>query len=378
VSLLITLTNSFICEKNDVRIEHLRPAALAAFAPVLLGLYSPRLFLVTTPSYTFNARFHAPGAPRPGGFADPTGRTERIFRHHDHQFEWTPAEFGAWCHTAADLWGYELAHFGGVGTPREADPYGRDDELGCATQVALFRRREGDAAAASRYVEYDRWLHAQQLLQQQQTDGSAALRSTTAAHELLATHRYESHPLSRAPLAVAEIGKLVEEKMCRFHAPEIAIHDLWNTSPVSSACGGWLELLIAGVNEREGLQLHPTEGRPRSEWLVTCAHATPPPPIDQDDAESTIRSSDIEIDSEDEYEIEYRKEGENDAVALNSWERYALPSDLQDSDGGWGVETGSNGWGAEAQGRGWGSSDYDVAGSWSWSTLQEKQHPTTQ
>ena len=39
-------------------IEHLPHHVLDYFAPVLLGAYHPRLLLMTTPSYTFNARFY--------------------------------------------------------------------------------------------------------------------------------------------------------------------------------------------------------------------------------------------------------------------------------------------------------------------------------
>ncbi|KAG7097749.1 hypothetical protein E1B28_005070 [Marasmius oreades] len=44
-------------------IEHLPPDVFPFFSPVLLGIYQPRLLLITTPSYTFNARFTAPDAP---------------------------------------------------------------------------------------------------------------------------------------------------------------------------------------------------------------------------------------------------------------------------------------------------------------------------
>ena len=74
---------------------------------MLLGVYHPRLLLITTPSYTFNDRFIAPDAP-PGtrrGTPDPTGRTGRIFRHWDHKFEWTVEEFTEWCEEVAEDWG---------------------------------------------------------------------------------------------------------------------------------------------------------------------------------------------------------------------------------------------------------------------------------
>ncbi|KAI0714296.1 hypothetical protein C8T65DRAFT_738763 [Cerioporus squamosus] len=133
-------------------IEHLPEPILARFAPVILGAYRPRLLLLTTPSYTFNARFTAPDAPASArcGWRDPTGRTARVFRHHDHKFEWTVEEFGAWCAAVAEDWGYELAEVGGVGRAQETDEWGRDEALGWASQVAAFRRRDGEEWEARR------------------------------------------------------------------------------------------------------------------------------------------------------------------------------------------------------------------------------------
>ncbi|KAK7032263.1 hypothetical protein VNI00_013222 [Paramarasmius palmivorus] len=123
-------------------IEHLTPEIFPFFAPVLLGIYSPRLLLLTTPSYTFNARFTPPDTRRTG-FLDPTGRTDRVFRHDDHKFEWTVEEFNEYCVKEAKEWGYEV-QTGDVGRAMEADPYERDGELGGASQVAIFRRIDKD------------------------------------------------------------------------------------------------------------------------------------------------------------------------------------------------------------------------------------------
>ncbi|PWN51999.1 hypothetical protein IE53DRAFT_25937 [Violaceomyces palustris] len=88
-------------------IEHLDSTCLQQYAPTLLGKYRPRLFLITTPNYSFNAHFGSELSTRPG-YPDPTGRTERVFRHADHKFEWTPAEFKQWCEEVADDYGYEV------------------------------------------------------------------------------------------------------------------------------------------------------------------------------------------------------------------------------------------------------------------------------
>ncbi|KAI8926186.1 hypothetical protein BC831DRAFT_457830 [Entophlyctis helioformis] len=85
-------------------IEHLDPPELAAFAPVLLGHYRPRLAIVSTPNAEFNVHFPnlAYGSP------------DQAFRHYDHRFEWTRAEFEAWATAAAEAYDYDV-EFGGVG-----------------------------------------------------------------------------------------------------------------------------------------------------------------------------------------------------------------------------------------------------------------------
>ena len=110
---------------------------------MVLGVYHPYLLLITTPSYTFNARFTAPDAPRSArsGYLDPTKRTDRIFRHHDHKFEWTPEEFTAWCNAVGETWGYDV-EVSGVGKAAGKDEWGRDEALGYASQVAAFKRHE--------------------------------------------------------------------------------------------------------------------------------------------------------------------------------------------------------------------------------------------
>lgn len=62
------------------RIEHLEQPVLEAMPPVVFGLLQPKLVYITTPNADFNQLF-----------PDFSG-----FRHPDHKFEWTRAEFQAW------------------------------------------------------------------------------------------------------------------------------------------------------------------------------------------------------------------------------------------------------------------------------------------
>ena len=99
-------------------IEHIDPDRLPAFAEAVFGCARPGAVIVTTPNVEYNARFpdHRPGR----------------FRHRDHRFEWTRAEFGDWCDQIAARYGY-AADRRGVGEP--------DAEFGAPTQMAVFSRR---------------------------------------------------------------------------------------------------------------------------------------------------------------------------------------------------------------------------------------------
>ncbi|KAJ1924785.1 hypothetical protein IWQ60_004979 [Tieghemiomyces parasiticus] len=104
-------------------IEHLHPDTLARVAPVVLGRYRPRRFIVTTPNAEYNKYF--PNLKY--------GTSEAVFRHSDHKFEWTRAEFQQWCDGAAQRYGYTV-RYSGVGSTAESTSEG----IGHCSQVATF------------------------------------------------------------------------------------------------------------------------------------------------------------------------------------------------------------------------------------------------
>ncbi|CDS00115.1 hypothetical protein [Sporisorium scitamineum] len=163
-------------------IEHLDEAALQRFAPTVFGKYRPRIVLVTTPNYCFNDNFGQNLTTRPG-FPDPTGRTDRVFRHEDHKFEFTPDEFKEWCETIADDFGYQV-HIQGIGSgiyrvpkeemvppvppeqgakiwkasrPRTTSK--ADERLRYATQGAYFVRHSANTIAAGRHQQLHDSVH---------------------------------------------------------------------------------------------------------------------------------------------------------------------------------------------------------------------------
>lgn len=100
-------------------IEHLEPDRLPALERVVFGAARPATVVVTTPNAEYNALFPnlAAGA----------------FRHSDHRFEWSRAEFQAWADRVCASHGYAV----------ELSPIGPLDEaLGAPTQMAVFTRSD--------------------------------------------------------------------------------------------------------------------------------------------------------------------------------------------------------------------------------------------
>ena len=98
-------------------VEHLDAARLGSFERVVFGHARPATVVVTTPNSEYNVRFEN----LPAG----------AFRHRDHRFEWSRAEFRQWAEGVAASNGYEV----------EISPVGDvDAKVGSATQMAVFTR----------------------------------------------------------------------------------------------------------------------------------------------------------------------------------------------------------------------------------------------
>ena len=98
-------------------IEHLDPPRLAAFERVLFEFAKPTTVVVTTPNREFNIKWEA----LPAG----------TFRHRDHRFEWTRAEFQQWAQGVAARFGYAV-RFALVGPD--------DPVVGSPTQMGVFTK----------------------------------------------------------------------------------------------------------------------------------------------------------------------------------------------------------------------------------------------
>ncbi len=97
-------------------VEHLDPPRLAAFELVLFEFARPTTVVLTTPNAEYNVKFET----LPAG----------AFRHKDHRFEWTRAEFQTWARQIGRRFGYAVEFF----------PIGPEDALvGPPTQMGVFR-----------------------------------------------------------------------------------------------------------------------------------------------------------------------------------------------------------------------------------------------
>src|SRR5205823_4886807 len=75
-------------------VEHVDPPRLPALANSVFRAARPAAAVITTPNSEYNVRF--PSLPAGG------------FRHPDHRFEWTRAEFRSWAMNVAGAYGYSV------------------------------------------------------------------------------------------------------------------------------------------------------------------------------------------------------------------------------------------------------------------------------
>lgn len=95
-------------------IEHLDADRLDALVRVIWEFARPRRVIITTPNADYNSVWPAL----------PAGK----FRHPDHRFEWTRAEFQAWSKQIATAHGYSVA-FSGIGDD-DSEGHGTPTQMG--------------------------------------------------------------------------------------------------------------------------------------------------------------------------------------------------------------------------------------------------------
>lgn len=99
-------------------IEHLDEPRLAAFEKTVFAFAHPKMVIITTPNVEYNQKYETLAAG--------------TFRHADHRFEWTRAEFKNWATAVAGNHAYQV----------EFLPIGEEDPtVGAPSQMAVFRRK---------------------------------------------------------------------------------------------------------------------------------------------------------------------------------------------------------------------------------------------
>lgn len=97
-------------------IEHIDEHRLPKVLETILHDYQPGALIITTPNREYNEVYNM----------------DDHFRHNDHRFEWTRAEFHQWCHKQNLRELYDL-QFDGIGEEHESQ--------GFPTQMCVFKRK---------------------------------------------------------------------------------------------------------------------------------------------------------------------------------------------------------------------------------------------
>lgn len=105
-------------------VEHVDPERLPAVTANVFGFMRPGAVVLTTPNREFNATYDH--------------LLDNGLRHPDHRFEWTRAELADWADEVGERYGYRV-ELDGIGPV--------DERLGSPTQLAVFRRVDGEETA---------------------------------------------------------------------------------------------------------------------------------------------------------------------------------------------------------------------------------------
>ncbi|XP_053690373.1 uncharacterized protein LOC128738914 [Sabethes cyaneus] len=104
-------------------IEHLFPEVLEGVPHNVFGCIRPKVAMFSTPNSEYNVHFD--------------GLLENGFRHEDHKFEWTRAQFREWCeHICQRYPDYTVKYFG-IGPPPK-----NSADVGYVSQLAVFVRKD--------------------------------------------------------------------------------------------------------------------------------------------------------------------------------------------------------------------------------------------
>lgn len=133
---------------------------------------------------------------------------------------------------------------GSLGVPIENDPWGRDGDLGKASQIAVFRREltEGVTVRGSR---------------RQRLEKMGCRRHDGVGHELLVRRKFGKETARGEDIGC--IRKLVKEALVRVNDSEMKIQEAWYERGVAAACGGRVDVLVEALVEDEEIEMRKDE-----------------------------------------------------------------------------------------------------------------------
>ena len=245
----------------------------------------------------------------------------------------------------------------------EEDGWGRDSELGYATQTAVFTRLDGE--------EYER-LRAENTREYSQVSRQGA--------KPLATHYHAPHPAATSPHQSNEvILELIKGEIDRGEDNKILLRYLWIEEDICCACSGRIDVLIDTIKAAENiLRLDVTDPGAKEDWVVELIGSskrrkenlweerenetveTYEEMADDETTDAIEESEGIEWENGDsgvDVTMEYEE-----TVAPSGWDMWA------ERTGGWGSQANDPphaGWGMGDNGAGagdWGR--WDVGSSW--------------
>ena len=114
-------------------IEHLQADMLDSFAENIFGFIQPKVAIITTPNYEYNWLIQRAVADK----KEMDESKPPSFRDSDHKFEWTRAEFLAWCESVISKYNHYTFKIDGVGL-LDSD---EKKETGFCTQIAVFEKK---------------------------------------------------------------------------------------------------------------------------------------------------------------------------------------------------------------------------------------------
>ncbi|KAJ3866498.1 hypothetical protein EV359DRAFT_79477 [Lentinula novae-zelandiae] len=115
------------------------------------------------------------------------------------------------------------------------------------------------------------------------------------AHRCLTTFIHPAHASAQQPLPLHSIGDIVKSRMEDLRESFLRVEELWYEPEVAQACGGWIELLIAAVEQYDGSVIRlvkdadsPEERRSAQGFIL---HSPIDPPVSSPELPLSLSSS---------------------------------------------------------------------------------------